>query len=139
VGGSAQTRAMKKVAGRLKSELSQFRELAAFAQFGSDLDAVTQRQLDRGRRMQEILKQPQYQPVPLDKQVVSIWAVSNGLLDKVAVDKVKEWESAAHSYLDASYPEIGQSIMGSKDLTNETVEALRLALTDFNQTWVPSN
>src|SRR3954449_2987755 len=89
VGGSAQTKAMKKVAGRLKSELSQFRELAAFAQFGSDLDAVTQRQLDRGRRMQEILKQPQYQPVALEKQVVSIWAVSNGLLDKVAVTDVK--------------------------------------------------
>jgi F-type H+-transporting ATPase subunit alpha len=139
VGGSAQTRAMKKVAGRLKSELSQFRELAAFAQFGSDLDAVTQRQLDRGRRMQEMLKQPQYQPVPLDKQVVSIWAVSNGMLDKVEVDRVKEWEAAAHAYLDASHPEIGQAIMRDRDLTNETIEALRLALTDFNQTWVTSS
>jgi F-type H+-transporting ATPase subunit alpha len=138
VGGSAQTRAMKKVAGRLKSELSQFRELAAFAQFGSDLDPVTQRQLDRGRRMQEILKQPQYQPVPLDKQVVSIWAVSNGFLDKVAVSDVKAWESAAHSYLDASHPEVGQAIMRSKDLAAETTEALRLALTDFNQSWVPA-
>jgi F-type H+-transporting ATPase subunit alpha len=128
---------MKKVAGRLKSELSQFRELAAFAQFGSDLDPVTQRQLDRGRRMQEILKQPQYQPVPLDKQVVSIWSVSNGLLDKVAVSDVKAWEAAAHAYLDASHPEVGQSIMRTKDLSNETIEALRLALTDFNQTWVP--
>jgi F-type H+-transporting ATPase subunit alpha len=136
VGGSAQTRAMKKVAGRLKSELSQFRELAAFAQFGSDLDAVTQRQLDRGRRMQEILKQPQYQPVPLDKQVVSIWAVSNGFLDKVEVQDVKAWEAAAHAYLDASHPDIGQTIMRTKDLSNETIEALRLALTDFNQTWV---
>jgi F-type H+-transporting ATPase subunit alpha len=139
VGGSAQTRAMKKVAGRLKSELSQFRELAAFAQFGSDLDAVTQRQLDRGRRMQEILKQPQYQPVPLDKQVVSIWAVSNGFLDKVAVSDAKAWESAAHAYLDASHPEIGQAIMRSKDLANETVESLRVALGDFNQTWVPAS
>jgi F-type H+/Na+-transporting ATPase subunit alpha len=139
VGGSAQTRAMKKVAGRLKSELSQFRELAAFAQFGSDLDAVTQRQLDRGRRMQEILKQPQYQPVPLDKQVASIWAVSNGFLDKVAVSDVKAWEAAMHTYLDASHPEIGQAIMRSKDLDNDTVEALRLSLTDFNQTWVPTS
>jgi F-type H+-transporting ATPase subunit alpha len=130
---------MKKVAGRLKSELSQFRELAAFAQFGSDLDPVTQRQLDRGRRMQEILKQPQYQPVPLDKQVVSIWAVSNGMLDKVAVSDVKAWEAAVHTYLDASHPEIGQSIMRSKDLSPETTEALRLALTDFNQTWVATN
>ncbi|MCC6454352.1 MAG: F0F1 ATP synthase subunit alpha [Caldilineaceae bacterium] len=139
VGGSAQTRAMKKVAGRLKSELSQFRELAAFAQFGSDLDAVTQRQLDRGRRMQEILKQPQYQPVPLDKQVASIWAVSNGFLDKIAVSDVKAWETAMHTYLDASHPEIGQAIMRSKDLDKDTTEALRLALTDFNQTWVPTS
>lgn len=136
VGGSAQTKAMKKVAGRLKSELSQFRELAAFAQFGSDLDAVTQRQLDRGRRMQEILKQPQYQPVALDKQVMSIWAVSNGLLDKVEVADVKAWEQAAHAYMDASHPEVGQSIMRTKDLSPETIEAMRLALTDFNQTWV---
>ena len=138
VGGSAQTRAMRKVAGRLKSELSQFRELAAFAQFGSDLDPVTQRQLDRGRRMQEILKQPQYQPLPLDKQVVSIWSVSNGLLDKVAVSDVKAWEQAVHTYLDASHPEIGQAILRSKDLAPETADALRLALTDFNQTWVPT-
>jgi F-type H+-transporting ATPase subunit alpha len=129
---------MRKVAGRLKSELSQFRELAAFAQFGSDLDPVTQRQLDRGRRMQEILKQPQYQPVPLDKQVVSIWAVSNGLLDKVDVSDVKAWEAAAHTYLDTSHPEIGQAIQGSKDLTPETADSLRIALTDFNQTWVPA-
>jgi F-type H+-transporting ATPase subunit alpha len=139
VGGSAQTRAMKSVAGRLKSELSQFRELAAFAQFGSDLDAVTQRQLDRGRRMQEILKQPQYQPVDLDKQVVSIWAVSNGLLDKVPVEQVKAWEAAAHAYLDSTTPEIGQSIMRSKELSKENTESLRQALTDFNQTWVPNS
>jgi F-type H+-transporting ATPase subunit alpha len=130
---------MRKVAGRLKSELSQFRELAAFAQFGSDLDAVTQRQLERGRRMQEILKQPQYQPVPLDKQVISIWAVSNGALDKVPVSQVKAWEAAAHAYIDTNHPEISQSIMRTKDLTPETIEALRLALTDFNQTWVPQS
>ncbi|GIV77202.1 F0F1 ATP synthase subunit alpha [Litorilinea aerophila] len=135
VGGAAQTRAMKKVAGRLKSELSQFRELAAFAQFGSDLDPVTQRQLDRGRRMQEMLKQPQYKPVPLDKQVISIWAVANGFLDKVPVDLVKTWEADMHAYIDANHPEIGQTIMRTKDLPDETVEALRLALQDFNNTW----
>ena len=139
VGGSAQTRAMKKVAGRLKSELSQFRELAAFAQFGSDLDAVTQRQLERGRRMQELLKQPQYQPVPLDKQVVSIWSVNNGLVDKVPVGDVKAWEAQMHAYLDANHPEIGQSIMSSKDISNEIQDALRLAISDFNQTWTPSS
>ncbi|RIK53966.1 MAG: F0F1 ATP synthase subunit alpha [Chloroflexi bacterium] len=137
VGGSAQTRAMKKVAGRLKSELSQFRELAAFAQFGSDLDAVTQRQLDRGRRMQELLKQPQYQPMSLDKQVISIWSVNNGFVDKVPVSEVKNWEADMHAYLEASHPEIGQAIMRTKDLTDDTVEALRLALADFNNTWTP--
>ena len=139
VGGKAQAKAMRKVAGRLKSELSQFRELAAFAQFGSDLDPVTQRQLERGRRMQEILKQPQYQPVPLDKQVISIWAVSNGALDHVPVSQVKAWEAAAHAYIDTNHPEISQSIMRTMDLTPETVEALRLALDDFNKTWVPQS
>jgi F-type H+/Na+-transporting ATPase subunit alpha len=135
VGGNAQTRAMKGVAGRLKSELSQFRELAAFAQFGSDLDAVTQRQLDRGRRMQEILKQPQYQPVALDKQVISIWAVSNGLVDGVPVHAVKAWESDMHTYMDANHPEVGQAIMRDKALADSTVESLRLALQDFNNSW----
>jgi F-type H+-transporting ATPase subunit alpha len=89
--------------------------------------------------MQEILKQPQYQPMPLDKQVISIWAVSNGMADKVAVADVKAWEAAAHAYLDSSHPEIGQSILREKDLTNETIESLRVALSDFNQTWVPAN
>ena len=138
VGGSAQTRAMKKVAGRLKLELSQFRELAAFAQFGSDLDAATQRQLDRGRRMQEMLKQPQYQPLSLDKMVVSLWAVGNGYVDKVPVDTVGQWEADMHAYLAANRPEIGQAIMRTKDLTTETAEALGLALVDFNQTWSPA-
>lgn len=138
VGGSAQTRAMKKVAGRLKLELSQFRELAAFAQFGSDLDAATQRQLDRGRRMQEMLKQSQYQPLSLDKMVVSLWSVGNGFVDKIAVDQVEQWESGMHAYLESNHPEIGQSIMRTKDLTPETVEALGLALTDFNLSWVPA-
>ncbi len=137
VGGSAQTKAMKKVAGRLKLDLSQFRELAAFAQFGSDLDAATQRQLDRGRRMQEILKQPQYQPLSLYKMVASLWAVGNGYVDKVPVDAVSAWESDMHAYLDANRPEIGQSIMRTKDLTPETAEAMGLALEDFNRTWAP--
>ncbi len=135
VGSSAQTKAMKKVAGRLKSELSQFRELAAFAQFGSDLDAVTQRQLDRGYRIQELLKQPQFQPMSVDKQVVSLWAVGNGMLDKVPVAHVKRWEADAHAYLDASHPEIGQAILRSKDLDNNTISALRIALEDFNKGW----
>jgi F-type H+-transporting ATPase subunit alpha len=135
VGSAAQTRAMKKVAGRLKSELSQFRELAAFAQFGSDLDPVTQRQLDRGYRIQEMLKQPQFQPIAMEKQVISLWAVGNGYLDKVPVDQVKRWEAEMHAYLDASHPEIGQSIARTNDLTNDTIESLRVALDDFNNSW----
>jgi F-type H+-transporting ATPase subunit alpha len=137
VGGSAQTKARKKVAGRLKLELSQFRELAAFAQFGSDLDASTQRQLDRGRRLTELLKQPQYQPLELDKQVMSLWAAGNGYVDKVPVQYVKNWESDMHAYMDASHPEVGQSIMRTNDLAPETQDALRLALDDFNKTWSP--
>jgi F-type H+-transporting ATPase subunit alpha len=135
VGGSAQTKAMKKVAGRLKLELSQFRELAAFAQFGSDLDASTQRQLDRGRRLTELLKQPQYQPLDLDKQVMSLWAAGNGYMDKVPVEHVKAWESDMHAYMDASHPEVGQAILRTNDLSNETVDMLRLSLDDFNNTW----
>ena len=137
VGGSAQTKAMKKVAGRLKLELSQFRELAAFAQFGSDLDASTQRQLERGRRMQELLKQSQYQPVPLDKQVMSLWAAGAEKLKDVQLQYVKQWETEMHAYMDANHPEIGQSIMRTKDLQPEIIDSLSVALDDFNKTWTP--
>jgi F-type H+-transporting ATPase subunit alpha len=136
VGGSAQTKAMKKVAGRLKLELSQFRELAAFAQFGSDLDAGTQRQLDRGRRITELLKQPQYQPMSLDKQVMSLWAVGNGKLDNVPVDQVKAWEADMHAYMDANHPEVGQSILRSNDLTPDNIDSLTIALDAFNNQWI---
>lgn len=135
VGGNAQTRAMKKVAGRLKSELSQFRELAAFAQFGSSLDESTQRQLDRGYRMQELLKQPQYQPMDLYKQVISLWAVGNGIFDKVPVRFVKAFEADMHAHLDSNHPEIGQAIMRTKDLSNDTIDSLSVALRDFANSW----
>ncbi|MCE7986605.1 MAG: F0F1 ATP synthase subunit alpha [Caldilinea sp. CFX5] len=137
VGSTAQTKAMKKVAGRLKSELSQFRELAAFAQFGSDLDAVTQRQLDRGYRIQEILKQPQFQPMPLHRQVMSLWAMGNGFVDKVPVANVKQWEGDMHAYMDANHAEIGQTIMRTGELNDNTINSLRLALDDFNKSWAP--
>ncbi len=137
VGSAAQTRAMKKVAGRLKLEFSQFRELAAFAQFGSELDPATQRLLNRGQRIQEILKQPQYQPLPLYKQVLSLFAVTNGYLDEVPVRHVKAWEQAMHAYMDANHPEIGQTIMRTRDLPDEVVDSLRLALDEFNRTWQP--
>ncbi|MFN3981548.1 MAG: F0F1 ATP synthase subunit alpha, partial [Caldilinea sp.] len=107
VGGAAQTKAMKKVAGRLKLELSQYRELAAFAQFGSDLDPATQRQLDRGRRLTELLKQAQYVPMSLDKQVMSLWAAGAGKLDQVNVAHVKQWEADMHAFMDANHPEVG--------------------------------
>jgi F-type H+-transporting ATPase subunit alpha len=136
VGGAAQTKAMKKVAGRLKLELSQFRELAAFAQFGSDLDAGTQRQLDRGRRITEMLKQPQYVPLSLDKQVMSLWAVGNGKVDKVPVQHVKAWEAAMHKWMDANNPEIGQSILRTNDLQPEIIDSLSVALDTFNSTWI---
>ncbi len=135
VGGAAQTKAMKRVAGRLKLELSQFRELAAFAQFGSDLDAGTQRQLDRGRRMTELLKQAQYVPLSLDKQVMSLWAVGNGKLDAVPVHQVKVWEADMHKWMDSNNAEIGQSILRSKDLQPEIIDSLSVALDTFNSSW----
>jgi F-type H+-transporting ATPase subunit alpha len=85
--------------------------------------------------MQELLKQPQYRPMQLDKQVMSLWSAGNGFLDKVPVTAVKQWEADMHAYMDSSHPEVGQEIMRSKDLTDSTIEALRLALTDFNNTW----
>ncbi|MBX3000655.1 MAG: F0F1 ATP synthase subunit alpha [Caldilineaceae bacterium] len=139
VGSSAQTKAMKRVAGRLKLEFSQFRELAAFAQFGSDLDASTQRQLNRGQRIQEILKQPQYQPLALDKQVMSLYAVTNGYLENVPVPQVKNWERDMHAFMDANHSEIGQSIMRNKELDNNMIDSLRLSLEDFNRTWSPAS
>ncbi|MEM7126289.1 MAG: F0F1 ATP synthase subunit alpha [Chloroflexota bacterium] len=138
VGSSAQTKAMKSVAGRLKSELSQFRELAAFAQFGSDLDDSTQRQLSRGYRTQELLKQPQYQPLQLDQQVISLWAVSNGIMDDVPVDKVKQFESDMYEYLNSSSPEIGQSLVRAKVLSPELADSLSVALNTFKENWTAS-
>ncbi|MBU6350885.1 MAG: F0F1 ATP synthase subunit alpha [Chloroflexi bacterium] len=137
VGGAAQTKAMKKVAGRLKLELSQFRELAAFAQFGSDLDPATQRQLDRGRRLTEMLKQAQYVPMALDKQVMSLWAAGAGKLDRVAVQHVKQWEAAMHTYMDANHAEIGQAILRTKDLQSEIIDSMSVAIDDFNVSWQP--
>lgn len=139
VGSSAQTRAMKNVAGRLKLEFSQFRELAAFAQFGSDLDTATQRQLNRGQRIQETLKQPQYSPLQVDKQVMNLFAVTNGYLDEVPVADVKRWEQELHAYMDANHPEIGRTILRTQDLPNEMSDSLRLALETFNSTYHTSD
>jgi F-type H+-transporting ATPase subunit alpha len=135
VGGAAQTRAMKQVAGRMKLELAQFRELAAFAQFGSDLDPATQRQLDRGQRITEILKQPQYRPVSLEKQVILFYAVTNSYLDKVPLEKIRAWEDEFLRYMDATHPNIGRAIAAAKKLDDTTIEGLKLAITDFNATF----
>ena len=104
VGGSAQIRAMRQVAGSLRLDLAQYRELAAFAQFGSDLDKATQAQLNRGRRLVEILKQPQYQPVAVEKQVVIIYAATKGFLDAVAIEDVRRYEEDLHRFLESSHP-----------------------------------
>ncbi len=133
VGGAAQTKAMKQVAGKMKLELAQFRELAAFAQFGSDLDPATQRQLDRGQRITEILKQPQYRPVSLERQVMVFYAVTNNYLDKVPLDKIKAWEEAFIRYVDASHPNLGRAIASAKKLDDTTTDGLKLAIQDFNQ------
>lgn len=135
VGGDAQTKAMKQVAGRLRLDMAAFRELAAFAQFGSDLDAATQARLNRGQRLQEILKQPQYEPVSLDKQVVTIYAGTNGYADEVPLDRMREWEEALNRYMDTSHLEIGKAILDEGRLTDETEEKLKAALESFKSTW----
>ncbi|GAB4146025.1 MAG: F0F1 ATP synthase subunit alpha [Candidatus Promineifilaceae bacterium] len=135
VGSSAQTHAMKKVAGGLKADLAQYSELAAFAQFGSDLDPATQRQLARGERLMELLKQPQYAPFPLDHQVMLIYAGTRGYLDKVKKEDVRRWMNEFVRYMDTAHSDIGAGIRRSKRWTDETEAALKQALTDFNATW----
>ncbi len=136
VGGSAQIKAMKAVAGRLRLDLAQYRELEAFSAFASDLDAVTRRQLDRGARTVEILKQPQYQPMPVEKQVMSIFAVTNGYLDAIAVADVRTWETEFHVFMDAEVPEVGEKIRTEKALSKDTEAKLRQAIERFSQGFI---
>ena len=131
VGGAAQTKAMKKVAGKLKLDMAQFRELQAFVQFGTELDEATQAQITRGLRITEVLKQPQYEPVPLEDQVMILYAVTNGYLDDVPVAQVKEVQRNLLRWLHETYPEIGRTIAETKDFTAETEEALKKALQEF--------
>jgi F-type H+-transporting ATPase subunit alpha len=132
VGGAAQIKAMKKVAGRLRLDLAQYRELEAFAQFGSDLDAATQRQLARGARTVEMLKQPQYQPMAVEKQVAVIYAVTNGYLDDVEVGHVRQWELGFHQDMDAKHQDILDGIREGGQLTDELTEQLVAAIESFN-------
>jgi F-type H+-transporting ATPase subunit alpha len=131
VGGSAQTKAMKKVAGSLRLDLAQYRELAAFAQFGSDLDKATQRQLTRGERMVEILKQDQYVPMPTEKQVAIIFAASKGFLDTVPLDQLKVWERDFLLFLEQKHSAVLQAISTTGKLEDDTVEHLTAAIKEF--------
>jgi F-type H+-transporting ATPase subunit alpha len=135
VGSAAQTKAMKKVAGSIKLELAQYREMAAFAQFGSDLDAATQRLLARGARLTELLKQPQYAPMPVEEQVASIFAGTQGFLDNVDVKDVVRYEAAMLSYLRSDKPKVLKAIRDSKELKDDTAAALKDALTEFGKTF----
>jgi len=135
VGSSAQTKAMKKVAGSIKLELAQYREMAAFAQFGSDLDASTQKLLARGARLTELLKQPQFSPMPVEEQVASIFAGTNGFIDSVDVTAVTRYEAAMLAYLRSDHPKILKAIRDTKQLDDDTAAKLKDALTEFGKTF----
>ncbi|MFL5630679.1 MAG: F0F1 ATP synthase subunit alpha, partial [Gemmatimonadaceae bacterium] len=133
VGGSAQVKAMRSVAGRLRLDLAQYRELEAFSSFASDLDAATKRQLERGARTVEVLKQPQYQPMAVEHQVMVIYAVTNGFLDAIAVNRLKDWERGFLEFADAQFPQVPQRIRSEKVLSKETEADLKRAIESFNQ------
>jgi F-type H+-transporting ATPase subunit alpha len=133
VGGAAQIKAMRQVAGKLRIDLAQYRELAAFAQFSSDLDKATRDQLTRGEKTTEILKQPQYEPLSVEKQVVIIWAATNGLLDDVETAKLAEFESSLYRHLESGYSEVLPTILKDKVLSDETVATLEKAIAEFKR------
>ncbi len=133
VGGSAQIKAMRQVAGSLRLDLAQYRELAAFAQFGSDLDPATQKQLNRGRRLTEILKQPQYQPLPVEKQVAIVFAATNGYLDDIAVDRLRAYEDGLYQFLDSRYPAVLAAIVEKKVLDDDVRAQLTAALDEYRK------
>ncbi|HXR03478.1 MAG TPA: F0F1 ATP synthase subunit alpha [Verrucomicrobiae bacterium] len=135
VGSAAQVKAMKQVAGRIKGDLAQFRELAAFAQFGSDLDARTQAQLERGKRIVELFKQIQYHPMPVEAQVAVLWAAQNGFVDDVPVDKIKDFQAKLTDYLASRKTELLGRIAREKALSDSIIGDLKKAVTDFKQTY----
>ncbi len=136
VGGDAQTKAMKQVAGGLRLDMAAFRDLAAFALFSSDLDKATQDQLNRGQRLQEILKQPQYAPVSLANMVIAIFAGTNRFADKIPVTEMEAWERGLIRFIETSHPEIVRDIDEKKRITEDTESKLRAAIKEFNNTWV---
>ncbi|MBI3756199.1 MAG: F0F1 ATP synthase subunit alpha, partial [Deltaproteobacteria bacterium] len=136
VGGSAQVKAMKQVAGTLRLELAQYRELAAFAQFGSDLDAATQRQLARGSRLVEILKQGQYKPLPVEKQVLIIYAATNGYIDGYPVAALKKYEEELYTFFDTRHHELIKELKEKKAIDDTIKPKLKKALDDFKELFV---
>jgi F-type H+-transporting ATPase subunit alpha len=139
VGGNAQVKAMKKVAGRLRLDLAQFRALEAFAQFGSELDKASQQQLARGARVVEVLKQPQYQPQPVERQVTAIYTVTGGYLDAYPVEDAKRFVTSFNDFVDTRHPEILSTIRDTGDLSDETEAKLKEALQAFGSTFVPTS
>ncbi len=139
VGGSAQTKAMRKVAGTLKMEMAQFRELESFAQFGSDLDASTQRQINRGRRLVEVLKQPQYQPMPEEDQIMILFAAANGYLDKWPVESIADYENQMIEAVKSKYSALLKDIRESGEISNDLAAKLKKALDEFQTIFQPLN
>jgi F-type H+-transporting ATPase subunit alpha len=139
VGGAAQIKAMRQVSGMLRLDLAQYRELAAFAQFGSDLDAATQRQLARGQRLTEILKQHQYAPLTIDKQIVTIFAATNGYLDDLPVEAVRPFERGLHEFMDNQRPQLGKLILEKGQIDDEVKAALNEAIADFKAGFVETH
>jgi F-type H+-transporting ATPase subunit alpha len=136
VGGNAQTKMMKKIAGSLKLDLAAYRELEAFAQLGTELDKATQRQLDRGARLVELLKQPQYKPMPVEQQVMVVYAGTQGFLDDVALNRIEEFQHEFLKYVDTRVSALRQGLAEKKELTAELEGQLKQALTDFKaSTW----
>jgi F-type H+-transporting ATPase subunit alpha len=136
VGSAAQTKAMKKVAGPLKLDLAQYRELAAFAQFASDLDKATRDQLTRGERFSEVIKQPQFSPLAIERQVAILWVVTNGYLDDVEANKVSEFEKQFYAFLEAEHPAVLKDLAEKAAIDDDIVEALREAATAFKETFL---
>jgi F-type H+-transporting ATPase subunit alpha len=133
VGGSAQIKAMKQVAGRLRLDLAQYRELEAFASFASDLDAATKRQLERGARTVEVLKQGQYSPMSVEQQVMIIFAVTNGYLDDVDVAKIRDWERGFHEFMRAQFPQVADGIRSKREMTKDVESALRQGIEAYKK------
>ena len=137
VGGAAQTKIIKRLGGGVRLALAQFRELAAFSQFASELDAATRRQIERGQRITEVMKQPQYAPMTVAQMAVSLFAANEGFLDDIEVSKVRPFEDALHAYMKSSHAELLDKINRERDYSDDIAAALKSAVTDFkaNHTW----